>query len=147
MHEHIDDISHKYPEAWEDIKLHIENIELAIEPDYIEEEVKGEPVLEQLWLDVQKHALSYVEVLCEYIIESKNKDDRESREDFQAIDEKRRITHNAFADSLKILARNMKDNGKDGTWYGKFDDSRIKMGYWAIKFSYDKILEQLNNEH
>jgi len=40
----------------------------------------------------------------------------------------------------------MGQRGKDASWLDKFNNQRIIMGLWAIRFTYDKIIENLQQE-
>jgi len=136
-----------YSQAWSELENTAEQINLELDPTWLESEIKGDQILEKLWQNVKAYAYQYTEVVCEFMEDQLRGNDRESLEDRQFIDEKRKRKHDAFIDSLGILSRNMRKCGKDGSWYEMFGNNRAKQGLWAIKFTYNKIVESLNQEN
>lgn len=139
-----DTLPQEHAQVWPEVVGATEQISLAVDSDWLEREVAGDEILKKLWENVQIYAYDYTQVVCEYLEDELKGQDRENLEDRKLIDEARHYKHNAFIDSLNILARNMKARGKDGTWVEKFQDNRIKKGFWAIGFTHNKIIENLN---
>ena len=137
-------IPDNHSKVWPEVQSSAELISLVVNPDWLEKEVAGDQVLQKLWQEVQAYAYQYTEVVCEYMEDALEGESREALNDRKLIDEARHRKHNAFIDSLNILARNMQDRGKDGTWVEKFQDNRAKKGLWALGFTYKKIIENLN---
>lgn len=62
----------------------------------------------------------------------------------RAMDQRRRIAHNAFIDTCNILSRNMAKMGEDITWRRLLGDDRKTVGYFAFLSSlYDCAIGRL----
>lgn len=132
-------------DVWPEVEENVMNVEIPVDPKFIEEQIEGDPALEDLWQAVQEQSLKYLEIVCQYLREKNKGTDRENREELQTRDEERRRAHLALDDCFNILVRNMRKAGKDITWYDKIE-SHLSKGIWAIKFSYLKILDTIQQE-
>ena len=126
-----------------------EQIVMAVDPKHIEKEVSGDEALELLWRQLKNNAYKYTETVCQFTREQaelQRAGDREKRKDLELVDIARGRLHDGLQSNFNILARNMGQRGKDASWLDKFNNQRIIMGLWAIRFTYDKIIENLQQE-
>ena len=73
--------------------------------------------------DLLKSAVRYARIRVDWMLS-----DSEGR---MALEDHRKIAHNAFIDACNILARNMAKRGESASWRERLGDHRVEIGNFA----------------
>ena len=121
-----------------------EQLSTVIDYQTLEEQTKGDPLLEKLLQDMKNYCERYTESVALYNeFLQRGFDRRDEGSEKENLDTTSRIIHNATIDSINILARALKNAGKDTSWIEKLGKSRAAYGYLAIALTYKEVLKDL----
>ncbi len=103
---------------------------LLVNPEYLEEECEKNGILKELFGEMKKYCLRYTADVIR--MESKIIEDGFGSVTKEEEDSRTRL-HNATMDSIRILARTMKQEGIDTPWISDLTD-RSKFAKFALAF-------------
>jgi len=98
--------------------------------------------LMELYTNMVSNCVRYLISVCEFMLTNIDRDKQ-----FQEIDMKRKVVHNSTIDSINILARNLKNAGKDNSWISKMLGNRSAYAKFAQLIAFETIKEkEIGNE-
>jgi len=157
MRENIDEfpeeLIQEYPEEIEKLEKTYdtspEALKTVITIEELKKECEGNEILEKILEDTINSFYRYAETICQYErILSGDLTDEKINEEFQKIDKKRSIVHNALIDNLNILARTLNKFGKNADWIEKLGPKTNRAAYakLALQNTYLQLMKYKNKK-
>jgi hypothetical protein len=137
-------LGEKHPKTVEELKDNFSRPELpkiAIELSELEKLCEGDMDLGGLLNEMTDYCERYTEIIARYQEANSKEETREVKEELAALDEERKITHDATMDSINILARALNGAGKNGRWVESLHGSRAAFGNFALRITYQRLME------
>jgi hypothetical protein len=138
--------SHNYPHSVAEVEnntVSFENDRIASRIDAIRQSCEGNETLERLYEEMLDYCFSYAETVFRYNeLFMGDITDPRTNEALKDLEDERRRVHDATIDSINILARTLKKEGRDGSWIASLKDSRALYGHFALAVTCAFILKE-----
>ncbi|MFA5778297.1 MAG: hypothetical protein WC870_02315 [Candidatus Paceibacterota bacterium] len=141
--EHIRHFSEEYDIPNEEMEGFVSKADLPILPEDLENLCAGNEELQSLYEGMVQKCFEYtadVFKLKKIAEENVSLRDEEWRINLQKADQDRRILHEATMDSINILGRNLKKEGKSNEWLRTIAGERSRYTRFAIAFAFSYYL-------
>lgn len=103
--------------------------------ELLRKECEGDPLLQDLFEAWLASAERYTETVIQYEIAIEHDD----RDELARLAGVRQQIHDGFISNTDVLARNMGERGKDGSWKEQLRDNRSLYTMLAIKTAYHEL--------
>jgi hypothetical protein len=133
----------------EEMEVFIGKSDLSISPEELESLCTGNEKLESLYEQMAQKCFEYtadVFKLKKIAEENINSRDEQWRSDMEKADTERHILHETTMDSINILSRNLKQEGKSNEWIRKISTGRSAYTRFAIAFAFSYYLSLRRKE-
>ncbi len=134
----------------------VETLAIPITLEALRKECTENAGLKALLDDMQERAFRYAKAVIETQLSLRRGDlERESgsRDDLRTLDAVQRRAHDAYIDSVKILARNLDKHGKDTKWFDELcpdpnrshDQYRPYFARFGLIIAYREVLREIKS--
>lgn len=130
----LGNITGEYPAQVDDL-VKYESIKSPVSKEFLEGLCEGDEALDELFDEMIRYFYRYTVDVC--LQESLKQDEdgiQKNLEEIRAMEAPRTALHNAMIDSVKILARNLKNKEKDVSWLPDID-KKGRAGYAQLALS------------